>query len=524
MKRDLLRLAGKKFDVIVIGGGVQGAAIVRRLACSGLKTALIEQNDFSGSTSANSLKILHGGLRYLQHLNFKRMRESIASRRKMMKIAPDLVRPLHCIMPLYKKGFLKSKQVLFAALFLNDLISFDRNKGLESSLRLPPGRILSKERCAELLAGVDQDGLTGGALWHDTLALNTERLVLNFLLEADFHKACLANYVKATGFIQKDNRVVGVTAKDALTGETFEITADCVVNATGPWFQKNLQESGFNLPGKKQQWCMGLNLIIKKSFFREYAVALEGTRESKDQNAIVNKGKRLYFFVPWRGYTMIGTHYLPLTVVSDQPKVQKQDIEDFIYDINCLYPEGKINFDDVTFVHGGVLPMSANEPAGDVQLEKEGLVIDHEKTDGLKGLLSIRSVKYTTAPAIADEVTKSVLVKLKKKRDINSLHCSFNRDYCRESVLTNTLECGDSVVSKSAVKHFVQNEMAAKLSDIIFRRTNIGTAECPSRECINRVADTMSDIMGWDAGRKELEIEEVLKCYEPLTLASSLRS
>ena len=89
-----------------------------------------------------------------------------------------------------------------------------------------------------MLAAVDHDGLTGGALWHDTLALNTERLVLNFLLEADFHKACLANYVKATGFINKDNRVVGVTAKDALTDDTFEITADCMVNATGPWFKK----------------------------------------------------------------------------------------------------------------------------------------------------------------------------------------------------------------------------------------------------------------------------------------------
>ena len=167
-----------------------------------------ECRDFSSSTSSNSLKILHGGLRYLQHLDFKRMRESIASRKEMMKIASDLVRPLRCIMPLYKNSFLKSKPVLLSALFLNDLISFDRNKGLKSSLRLPRGRILSKEQCAELLTGVNQESLTGGALWHDVLAVNTERLVLNFLLEADSYQACMANYVKATGFIKKNNRIV----------------------------------------------------------------------------------------------------------------------------------------------------------------------------------------------------------------------------------------------------------------------------------------------------------------------------
>jgi len=183
MKRDLDNIASQNFDVLIIGGGIHGAAIARETALAGLKTVLIEKKDFSHATSSNSLKIIHGGLRYLQDLNIKRMRESVnikrmresvKSRKEMMRVAPHLVKPLGCVMPLYGWG-IKGKEVMRTALFLNDMISYDRNHSLDACQHLLPGKILSKEQCLRYVPGLDQQGLRGACLWYDALAINTER-------------------------------------------------------------------------------------------------------------------------------------------------------------------------------------------------------------------------------------------------------------------------------------------------------------------------------------------------------------
>ena len=510
MKRNLVRLASEKFDVLVIGGGIQGATIVRKLARAGLSAALIEKSDFSAATSSNSLKILHGGLRYLQSLDFKRMRESIASRAEIMRIAPDLVRPLGCVMPLYKNDVLKNRYVFKVALYLNDLVGFDRNTGIDDSLQLPSGRVLSREKVAALLPALEQQGLSGGALWHDGIVVNTERLVLHLLLEADLYRACLANYVKANDFIKKGDRVYGVRAKDMLTGQDFEIKSEYVVNATGPWFQENLRKSRLHSDPKNQQWSLGLNIVIKKNLFGKYAVGLEGGVAGKN---------RLFFFVPWRGYTMIGTHYRPFTKHPDRFRVEKEDIEAFIQELNCVYPDAGIRFEDVTFFHGGMLPMSGENASGDVVLDKEAMVIDHERQDGLKGLLSIRSIKYTTSSSVAGDVAGIILNKIGNAALDPDLEFYGLEDAMLEDVLRKGLEFANPGFAVLGVKHFVENEMAATLSDIVFRRTELGTAECPSIECLHNIAGTMAEVMGWDMGRKEREIIEVLNRYEPLVLS-----
>ena len=154
MTRDIKKLSSDIFDVLVIGGGVHGATIAYHTATSGYRTAIIEKNDFCGATSANSLKILHGGLRYLQHLNIKRMRHSITARREMMHLAPYLVEPLPCMMPLYGKG-LRGKKVMQGALFLNDCISWDRNHDLPAGLHIPKGHIVSKKKCLEVIPDLE---------------------------------------------------------------------------------------------------------------------------------------------------------------------------------------------------------------------------------------------------------------------------------------------------------------------------------------------------------------------------------
>jgi len=160
MKRDFERIQNTLFDLLVIGGGIQGATICYKAAQHGLRVLLLEKGDFCGSSSANSLKILHGGLRYLQTLDFRRMRDSIRSRHEIMCFAPHLVAPLACIMPAYGHG-LKGKEVMRLAMLLNDGISMDRNVGLSPDKCLPAGHSLSKAQCLAQIPGISTDNLHG---------------------------------------------------------------------------------------------------------------------------------------------------------------------------------------------------------------------------------------------------------------------------------------------------------------------------------------------------------------------------
>lgn len=561
MKRDLNQLSKLEFDILIIGGGSHGAAVAYEMASSGLKTALIEQKDFLQATSSNSLKTIHGGLRYLQHLNLKRMRESIKSRREIMDIAPHLVKPLPCLMPTYGHG-LKGKEVMRIALLLNDLISWDRNYGIEKKGCLKRGRILSKESCLKHLPDIKRDSLNGAALWYDAIAVNTEKLTLTFILKAVERGALVANYVQAKGLIIHDNTIIGVKAKDFITGDNFDIRAKMVVNATGPWMENLLPFSGIKNQ-KVQSWAKAVNIIVKKPLFDGYAVGLEGSKEYMDRDAVLRRGKRLFFLVPWRGYTIIGTSYKEFKGKPDQLRIDKEDIKELIEEANNIYPPAELTFNDVTYFHYGLVPMVTSDKniSFDIQLDKHTVVIDHEKTGNIKGLLTIKSVKYTTAPQTAKHVKniikkKKMFSKMKradsnrvtagnylasqgkyKPEKINSIgkfdilkHLQSNYgSYCKE--LLNYIEKDEKLASLISynppltvveVLYGIREEMAFKLADIVFRRTELGTAERPPKDVLIQIADIMAEELVWDEIRKTDEIREVLDCYSPLYVEQKL--
>ena len=295
MKRDLKKLASETLDILVIGGGAHGATIAYHAAMAGYKIAIIDKKDFCSATSANSLKILHGGLRYLQHLNIKRMRHSILARREMMRIAPQLVQPLPCIMPAYGHG-LRGKKIMQAALFLNDCISWDRNIGLPADIQLPTGFTVSKQRCQELIPGIKTENLHGASIWHDALAVDTERLIMTYLLEAENFGALAANYAEATGINMDGDGLYCVSVKDTFTQQVHIVKTRFIVNAAGPWTSS--LSSAFKSPDSTpQRWAMALNVIIRKKIFEKHAVALEGNNTYEDKAAIIKRGKRLYFFI-----------------------------------------------------------------------------------------------------------------------------------------------------------------------------------------------------------------------------------
>ena len=192
MRADLKTLATESFDLLIVGAGIHGACAAWSAARMGLKTALIDAGDFGGAASANSLKVIHGGLRYLQHGNLKRMRESIRARRRFLALAPKLVKPQPFAIPTRGAG-VRGRAALRVALALNDLISADRNAGLDAAHRLPAGRLLSRSEAAQLWPSLPADAYDGAAAWCDALAHNTERLTRGVVLGARARGAGVVN-------------------------------------------------------------------------------------------------------------------------------------------------------------------------------------------------------------------------------------------------------------------------------------------------------------------------------------------
>ena len=234
--------ASGNYDLIIVGGGIYGVMLSLEASKKRLRSLLLERDDFGGATTFNSLRILHGGLRYLQGLDLHRFRESVGERRWFMQNFPDLVKPLPCIMPLYGNGF-RRPSIFRLALWANDLLSFKWHQGTRTDRRLPNGHVVNTAKTREIFPSVDTRGLQGAAVWCDVCMPDSQRLVIEILRWACGQGATALNYVEAQQLIKAKNSVAGVLAYDRETGRAFEYKADVVVNAAGPWCRVRMTTS-----------------------------------------------------------------------------------------------------------------------------------------------------------------------------------------------------------------------------------------------------------------------------------------
>ncbi|MFQ5709112.1 MAG: FAD-dependent oxidoreductase [bacterium] len=555
MKRDIAQLADKQFDVVIIGGGIYGVCTAWDAALRGLSVALVEKGDFGSATSSNSLKIIHGGLRYLQHADFKRMRESILERSTLMHIAPHLVHPLPCIMPTYGHA-LKSKQVMAVALLLNDLIGFDRNRNLEPQKHLPNGRVVSKRECQELIPGIDEKGLTGGAIWYDCQVRNAERMLISILRSAVAAGATAANYVEMVGFAKDRDQITGIVARDVFTRDRFEIAARLVINNSGPWVNNILSHLNGYYSQPLVRLSAAMNIVVKKQLNQEFAVGVWSKTQFKDADAVISKGSRLLFITPWRQYSIIGTTHVPYDGDPGNFRITERDIAGFIQEINEAYPTANLTRNDVAYFYGGMLPVEGHDQkSGDVNLMKHYKIIDHKETNGLDGLITVVGVKYTTARDVAEKTVDFVFQKMgqvppksicKKSRIFGGVIDGFQKfvteekakalkesneniiehliynygseyprllNYCKEDPEWAQTVDATTQVLKAEVVHAVREEMALKLTDVVRRRTELGTAEAPTGSSLATSAELMANELKWDKPRIQREIAEARALY-----------
>lgn len=550
MRRNTRNLARLRYDLTIIGGGIYGAFVAWDAASRGLSVALVDKGDFGHATSSNNLRVIHGGLRYLQHGDIRRMRESIRERTVLMRVAPHLVHPMPFLMPTYGHSF-NGKEVMTAALLINDLIGFDRNDLADPQKHLPRGRIVSRSECLRLAPGLDVSGLTGGAIWYDCQMYSSERLVLSVLRAAERAGAQLANYVEVTGFLVKKDQVTGIKVRDLRTGDCFDIGSTVVVNTSGPWLDPILRRLNPSSRMCRVPLSKAMNIVVNRQLFGRYAVGVRNSREFTDSDAIVNKGSRLFFITPWHKHSLIGTTHEFFDGHPDHFRVSEHDIESFIAEINSAYPAASLKRSDISFFYGGLLPSNGNRSLGNVTLLKHCRIFDHAREERVDGLVSVVGVKFTTARDVAERVVNIAFTKLGKKppkcrtaetpiyggrierfedfrraeecKSQGSVgsggirHLTHNYGDAYPEVIRYVVEdpkLGETVSSsapviKAEIIHGIEQEMALTLSDIVMRRTELGCTGYPGDSCVNACASLMAEHLGWSKSRMEDEIQQL---------------
>lgn len=544
MKRNLEILANQKFDILVIGGGIHGAITTWDAALRGLSVALVERGDFGSKTSQNSLKIIHGGLRYLQDGNPSRIRTMARERATWMKIAPHLVHPLTCLTPTRHK-LSRNRLTLDVALRVNDLLSFNRNWLDDPEKHLPNGKIISQQELAHFLPGYDVSSSTGAAVWHDAQIYNTERLLFEFILSAVNAGAEVANYMEAINFLRHGNRITGAQVRDTQSGKVFDIESRVVINCAGAWIDSLLEKVSLC---SDYATSVAMNVIVKP-VWSDVAAGLPS-------QPVDGRRPQILFFVPWRNKTIIGTWHIPWNEAADTFILKDAIVQDFLDEINSTHAQLNLSMEDVQHVTWGFLPVNKKDAhKKTVKLTRDGVVIDHEKRDGISALISVLGVKYTTAREVAEKAIDLVLDQLNVKTNkcqtslipvnggqidlfntyleqaqaeassileresIAHLVYSYGTGYkdlvesiIEQSDLVEKIDPGLPVIAAQVV-HAVRHEMALTLADVIQRRTELGATGLPSITTLQRCAEWMGNELGWGPERQRKEIDSVVQAY-----------
>lgn len=374
-------------DLLVIGGGFHGAMLTLEAARRGLSTVLVERDDFGGATSANSLRIVHGGLRYLQSLDLPRFRESVAERRWFLRHFPDLVQPLPCLMPLYstpRGGGLRRPAVFRAALAINDRLARER--------LLPPGRVLDVSETVDRFPEVDRNGLVGAALWHDAVLTDPQRVLHETLRWAGRCGARSLNRIEAVELRTDGRKVTGLRAIGLESGESFELRGGTVVNCAGPWVRQIAARFDRDLPELFRP-LLAFNLLLDREPLSQAALAV----------AAPGKGAQTWFLLPVEGRVLAGTFYVqaPEGSVPDEPAVAA-----FLRELNAAVPGWDVRPEQVLQVCHGWLPARSD---GSVVPASRPVFHDHGAAGGPEGLFSVSGVKLTTARAVAEKTLSRIL-------------------------------------------------------------------------------------------------------------------
>jgi glycerol-3-phosphate dehydrogenase len=528
MKRaNLQELTSGVLDVLVVGGGIVGCGIARDAALRGLRVGLIEREDFGAGTTSRSTRLIHGGLRYLELLDFGLVRQDMREREILIRIAPHLVRPLPFLVPMYGWSAWQRDR-LRVGMVLYDLLSYDKS--------LPRHSFLSREATLEAEPQLNPKGLQGAARYYDCQVELPERLALANAVDAAEHGALVRTYTEWVRFIREGGRVVGVEARDIATDRHVNIRATVVVNATGPWLDRSLEDvSDGRAPLLRT--TKGVHLVMPKT----------------TNNAILSIAAtdgRVFFIVPWNGYSLVGTTD---TDYNDDPGRAHADLSDVSYLLHeaaeVVPPLGHA---PVYYGMAGVRALVRKEGVNASAVSRKHAIRDHGKTGGPEGLISVLGGKITAYRGIAEEATDRVMERLGRH---SARHTAYSHlpggDGSPDEVMKSLRPRAESMgLTDEQTDHLIElygsrarevlvlaerrpqlatpfcehgptlkaqacyaalNEGAETLADVMLRRAPIGLASCLGLDCVEAAADVVGQTLRWDDERRKREAEAYRK-------------
>lgn len=533
MKRDLSRLSGQTFDLLIIGGGATGCFAARDAALRGLSVALVEARDFASATSARSSKLAHGGLRYLRNLEIALVRESLRERLALMRIAPHLVRPLPFLLPLYDTGLFEHAK-LAIGLTLYDALAKGRNQIEDPALRLPRHRWIGKRAALEREPVLDAPGFKGAFAYHDGQMYAPERLALENLIDADAQGAAMANYVAAEKLLLRDGRIEGASVRDVITGEGFDIRARAVLVAAGPWADLFIEQATGRASAHKLIRSKGIHLMVP--------------RISNAALAIETGGGHL-FALPWRGHTLLATTDTPFRGDPATVAVTEEDITGFLATCRKALPAAPLERARVEFFYAGLRPLVSDGSGESYNVSRRAQLVNHAE-EGLDGLFSALGGKWTTSRALAEEATDAVVARLGKTAApcvtattplpggrfdrFDGMVKGFQKTYPGIAALkhlahmhgarlplllsgamklTDLMPLGPSQDVPAQVTFALREEMALTLEDMVMRRTSLGQFGRPSAKALELVSALMAAALGWSEEKRQAEIAGLDRLY-----------
>lgn len=539
MERELSKLSSTNFDLIVIGGGITGASVAYEASSRGLRVALLEKGDFGQATTSATSKLIHGGLRYLKNLEFGLVRESLTERKVWENIAPNFVYPIPFMVPTYK-SFKSNRYVLLMGMLLYDILSYDKGWTWDSSKKLPYHKSIGAKKTLSLETCIKTKGLTGSSIYYDCQNINPERLTLAVLKSAVANGAQVANYARVNSFINSNGSIQGVNFEDLITGEMYSVQAKLIINCAGPWADIVLNLASGAHSNHHIRRSEGIHIITSK-LCNTHAVTM------------MTKSGRHVMIIPWRNHTLIGTTDKEYNGDPDNYCVSKESIQGLIDDVNDNYGCKKLQYEDVIYAYGGLRPLVDDQTEGSYESSRKYEIFDNQK-DGLSGLITIEGGKYTTSRRLAFQAMKMVQrklgIKLPKSRTkhmhLTPCHINSMEQFLKDLALQypefsiQTIEYigknygvdSHSVLSiaqqdkalaevlmhdgeiLAEVVYAIEYEMAQSLTDIIFRRTGIGTLGYPGDDVFKKVVTLCKTYFEWDDTQQQNEVELAMKHFK----------